>query len=104
MNIVTIKQKMLVFVIKSIIYKLTIEHYFQIRIVMGPMEEHNHNDRPLFIIQDVRFLIIYIYMFFLIPVFNVENVKNIILIFGDILVNSKATVAPTESNKNPSTG
>lgn len=29
-------------------YTLTIVHYFQIKIVMGPMEVHSHNDHPLF--------------------------------------------------------
>jgi hypothetical protein len=33
--------------ISIMMIRLTIEHCFQKRIVMGPMEEHSHNDRRL---------------------------------------------------------
>lgn len=69
---------------------------------MGPMEVHSHNDhrlnkyklknKPCCARRSNK------------PVFRVEKVKNTTVNLGDILVNSIAIVAPTESNKNPSTG
>jgi hypothetical protein len=74
---------------------------------MDPMGRHIRNDHPLFFKHNVR-------QIFRnsdcrtkargLPVFKVEKVKNNKPMRGDIPDTEKARVAPTESNKKPSTG